>query len=91
MPDSQTLNAVMSSYGVSGLFGPGGFNWWNLLAGTIFGIVGWYAFWHGKKEKSWRPMVIGIILMSYTFFVGSTLWVTVIGVVLTAALYFWRD
>jgi hypothetical protein len=90
MPDSQTTNAILSAYGLSGLLGPGGFSWWNLLAGTIFGIVGWYAFWQGKKDRSWRPMVIGAALMVYTFFVASTLWVIIIGLALCVALYFWR-
>ena len=53
MPDTQTLNAVLNAYGVSNpLSSGGGFNWWNIVANIIFGIIGWYAFMHGKKEKS---------------------------------------
>jgi len=92
MPDAQTLNSVLGAYGISGpTGGGGGINWWNILIGTIFSIVGWYAFIHGKREKSWKPMVIGITLMVYPYFVASTLWSFVIGAGLTAALYFWRD
>jgi len=91
MPDGQTLNSILSSYGISNVTGSGGgFNWWNLLSGFIFGIIGWYAFLHGKREKSWRPMVIGIVLMVYPYFVPNTLLAFAIGSALTAALYFWR-
>lgn len=92
MPDDKTINAVLSSYGLSNfLNSSGGINWWSLLAGTVFGIVGWFAFWNGKKEKSWRAMVIGIVLMVYTFFVANAWAVTGIGLALCAALYFWRE
>ena len=92
MPDSQTLNSMLSAYGVSNaLTGGGGFNWWNIMGGIIFGIVGWYAFWHGKKEKSWRPMVIGIVLMVYPYFIANTFLAYAIGISLTAALFLWRE
>jgi len=92
LPDAQTLNAVLNSYGISNPLGSGGdFNWWNIIGGIIFSIIGWYAFWHGKKEKSWRPMVIGIVLMVYPYFVPNALLAFAIGIALTAALYFWRE
>lgn len=92
MPDAQTLNSMLTAYGISNsLTGGGGFNWWNIFGGIIFGIIGWYAFWHGKKEKSWRPMGIGIVLMIYPYFVSNTLLAFAIGIALTAALYFWRE
>ena len=92
MPDAQTLNEVLKSYGVSNPMSGGlGFNWWNIIGGIIFGIIGWYAFIHGKREKSWRPMVIGIALMVYPYFVPNTLLAFGIGIALTAALFFWRE
>jgi len=92
MPDAQTLNSVLNAYGVSNPLGSGGgFNWWNILGGIIFSIIGWYAFWHGKKEKNWRAMAIGIVLMVYPYFVANTLLFFTIGIALTAALYFWRE
>ena len=92
MPDAQSLNAVLNAYGVSNpLVSGGGFNWWNIIGGIIFSIIGWYAFIHGKREKSWRPMVIGIALMVYPYFVPNTLLAFAIGIALTAALYFWKE
>ena len=92
MPDAQTLNAIAGSYGLSNLVSSGGgINWWNILSGTVFGIIGWFAFIHGKKEKSWRPMAIGVALMVYPYFVSNTILAVLIGIALTAALYFWRE
>jgi len=91
MPDAQTLNSVLSSYGVSNPLGSGGFNWWNIISGIIFSIIGWYAFIHGKREKSIRPMVIGIMLMVYPYFISNALLALAIGLALTAALFFWRE
>ena len=91
MPDSQTLNSVLGAYGISNPMSGGGINWWNIIGGIIFGIIGWYAFIHGKKEKNWRPMVIGIALMVYPYFVTNTILAFAVGIALTAALYFWRE
>ena len=92
MPDAQSLNSILSAYGVSNpISGGGSFNWWNIIGGFVFGIVGWYAFWHGKKQGSWRPMVIGIALMVYPYFVANALLAFAIGIGLCAALYFWRE
>jgi len=92
MPDAQTLNAVLKSYGVSGgLSGDGGINWGYWIANILFGIIGWYAFIHGKREKSWRPMLIGILMMIYPYFVTNTYLTFGIGIALCAALYFWRE
>jgi ABC-type enterobactin transport system permease subunit len=92
MPDAQSLNAVLNAYGISNLLGSGGdFNWWNIIGGIIFSIIGWYAFWHGKKEKNWRAVVIGIALMVYPYFVSNAFLAFAIGIAMTAALYFWRE
>jgi len=63
----------------------------NLLAGIVFGTVGFVAFAYGKKQASWKPLAIGIILMAYPYFVTSTVWLWVIGVLLIAALFVFRD
>jgi len=92
VPDTQTLNAVFKAYGVSNpLSSGGGFNWWNVAANIIFGLVGWYAFMHGWKNKSIRPSVVGVVLMVYPYFVPNTILLYIIGFGLIAALYYWRD
>jgi hypothetical protein len=72
------------------MFQLGNFSPSNLFAGIIFGSIGLGAFVYGKKNVSWRPMAIGIILMAYPYFLSGTLFIYLIGIVLTAALYFWR-
>jgi hypothetical protein len=93
MPDAQTLNEVLKSYGVSNPLGSttGGIDWGYWIANILFGIIGWYAFIHGKKEKNYRPMVIGITLMVYPYFITNTFWAFAVGFALCAALYFWRE
>jgi len=92
MPDAQTLNEVFKAYGASNPLGSGeGINWWNIIGGIVFSIIGWYAFIHGKREKSWRPMVIGIGLMVYPYFVANTFLALGIGIALTAALFLWKE
>jgi hypothetical protein len=92
MPDSQTLNTLLNTYGIANpISGGGGINWGYWIANIFFGIIGWYAFIYGWKHKSIRPSVIGIVLMVYPYFVSNTFFAFAIGIALTAALYFWRE
>jgi len=93
MPDAQTLNSVLNAYGVSAssVSGGGGINWGYWMANIIFGIIGMCAFMYGKKEKSFRPMLIGISLMFYPWFVTNAFWTIITGIGLTAALFYWRE
>ena len=63
----------------------------NLAASLIFGAIGFVAFVYGKKQSIWQPLVIGILLMGYPYFVSDTVPLYVVGIVLTAALYFFRE
>lgn len=89
MPSEQELNSVLSSYGVSasGM----NFSFANIMAWVIFGIIGWYAASYGWKNKSYKPLIIGVGLMIYPYFISNTILLYVIGVVLSSLLYFWRD
>ena len=62
-----------------------------IIAYLVFGTVGFVAFMRGKKNKSWRPMGIGIALMVYPYFFPGTLALYLVGLLLSAALYFWRE
>ena len=62
-----------------------------IFACTIFGAIGFVAFIYGKKNKFFRPMIIGIALMAYPYFISGTFFLYFVGIVLTAALYFWRE
>lgn len=63
----------------------------NLMGSVIFGSIGLAAFIYGKKQSSFKPMVIGIVLMAYPYFVPNTIAVYGIGVLLTLALWIFRD
>ena len=80
-----------SLLGAAGLPDIGGFNLANFIAWTIFGGIGFIAFVYGKKERNFKPLVIGIVLMAYPYFVANTVVLYAVGIALCAALYFWRD
>lgn len=63
----------------------------NLLASIIFSSIGLGAWIYGKKSGFWKPMVIGVILMVYPYFIAETWQMVLIGAVLTAALFIFRD
>jgi len=58
----------------------------NIFASVIFGSIGFAAFIYGKKQSSFKALVIGIVLMTYPYFIPSTMAVYIIGIVLTLAL-----
>ncbi len=78
----------MSDIGLSSI---GDFNAAKIIAYSLFSLIGIAAFMYGKKSQSMRPMIIGIALMGYPYFFSETLIIYIIGIALTAALYFWRD
>ena len=62
-----------------------------IFAWIIFGAIGFAVFMYGKKNKFLRPIIIGIALMIYPYFISGTLFLYLVGIVLITALYFWRD
>ena len=67
------------------------FDLFKILAYIIFGAVGFVAFIYGKKNAFWRSMIIGLTLMAYPYFLSGTLAIYLVGIALSAALYFWRE
>lgn len=61
-----------------------------LFLGLIFGSIGLGFFMYGKKQRSAVPMVCGLALMVYPYFVGSAWAMIAIGLVLIAIPYFVR-
>lgn len=55
-----------------------------LLWDVLFSSIGLGFFIYGKKQGAHVPLACGILLMIYTFFVSSTVWLVGIGTVLTA-------
>ncbi|MFN7941088.1 MAG: hypothetical protein U0X73_05790 [Thermoanaerobaculia bacterium] len=55
-----------------------------LFWGVIFGAVGMGMFVYGKKQQSAVPLVCGIVLMVFPYFVSNLLLLVAIGVVVCA-------
>ena len=62
-----------------------------LLGGFIFGSIGFVAFIYGKRRSAWKPMLIGLGLMAYPYFVPGNAFLYSLGTLLTGALFVFRD
>ena len=61
------------------------------IGGFLFSGIGLVAFMYGKGQASLRLMILGAVLMAYPYLVSNTLATYVIGIILTAGLFFFRD
>ena len=61
-----------------------------LLWGLLFSSIGLGFFIYGKKQQKIVPLVCGLALMAYPYFVDNTLALVGIGCALIAAPYFIR-
>ena len=62
----------------------------NLLWGLLFSSIGLGFFIYGKKQRNVVPLVCGIALMVYPYFISNTLALVAIGVALVCVPYFVR-
>jgi hypothetical protein len=56
----------------------------------LFGSIGLGFFVYGRKQRAVVPLVCGLLLMIFPYFVSSTVLLVAIGVVLIAIPYFVR-
>lgn len=65
------------------------FNPYNILAGFIFGTIGWGAFMYGKRLDLWQPRAIGLALMVYPYLISNSwlLWGTGVGLLVLQGFY----
>ncbi len=68
-----------------------GFSGALLIGNLLFSSVGFVAFIYGKRMNVWRPMLVGLALMAYPYFVYDTLVLFGIGAVLCASLFLFRE
>ncbi|MGH8117462.1 MAG: hypothetical protein ACREP0_11295 [Rhodanobacteraceae bacterium] len=61
-----------------------------LLWGILFGAIGIGYFIYGKRQSMIVPLVCGIALMVYPWFVSGALLTVIVGIVLMAVPYFVR-
>ena len=56
-----------------------------LAIGILTGAVGMGYFIYGKRQTKFAPLLAGMMLCVYPYFIDSVLWLVVIGVALMAA------
>jgi hypothetical protein len=61
-----------------------------LLWSMLFGSIGLGYFVYGKKQRLVAPLVCGLALMLYPWFVASTWWLVIIGAGLSMIPWFIR-
>ena len=61
-----------------------------LLWGLLFGSIGLGFFIYGKKQKAVVPLICGIALMVFPYFVSNVMLLVGIGILLSATPYFLR-
>jgi len=101
--DPCSLLALLPSDGTSmdpqGVFKPvtdgGGnffnFNPYNLLAGLVFGTIGWGAWSYGRKLELWQPRAIGVTMMVYPYLIYNAWLLWGVGVGLMVLLWFYHS
>lgn len=62
----------------------------SLVIGVIVGIIGFSLFLYGKKSQQMKPMLLGVALMVYPYFVSNVLWSVLIGLGLIALMWWPR-
>jgi hypothetical protein len=62
----------------------------SMLWGTLFGGVGLGYFIYGKKQGAIVPLVTGILLSVFPFFVTNAYLIVLVGCLLIAVPYFVR-
>jgi hypothetical protein len=62
----------------------------SLLWGLLFGSIGIGFLIYGRKQGAVVPLVCGLALMIFPYFVSSTILLITVGIVLVAIPYFVR-
>jgi len=62
-----------------------------LFGAILFGIIGWAAYRYGKKTAAPTTKWLGVGLMLYPYGVSQTWLLYLIGAVLCACLYLFRE
>ena len=63
----------------------------SLLGNLLFSGIGFVAFVFGRKQGRLKTTLIGVLLMAYPYFVPDTIYLYVLGIVLTVCLFTFTD
>jgi hypothetical protein len=61
-----------------------------LFFGLVFGCIGFGFVMYGRNQRAPVPLVCGVLLMVFPYFVSNTVVLVIIGAVLMAVPYFVR-
>lgn len=61
-----------------------------LLLGLFFSLIGMGYCMYGRRQRAIAPMVFGVALMVFPYFVSGTLTTLLVGAAIAAVPYFWR-
>lgn len=61
-----------------------------LLWGVLFGSIGFGFFLYGKRQAMAVPLLCGLALMVYPYFMPNAIVLVLMGLVLVAIPYFFR-
>ncbi|MDE2093032.1 MAG: hypothetical protein KGL99_00225 [Burkholderiales bacterium] len=62
----------------------------SLLWGVLFGSIGVGFFVYGKKQRALVPLVCGLALMVFPYFISNSFLLVIVGLALMAIPYFVR-
>lgn len=62
----------------------------SIFWGLLFGSIGLGFFLYGKKQQAIVPLICGLGLMIFPYFVSNTALLVAIGIALAALPYFFR-
>jgi hypothetical protein len=62
----------------------------SLLWGLLFGSIGLGFLIYGRKQRAVVPLVCGLALMIFPYFISNTILLITIGIALMAVPYFLR-
>jgi hypothetical protein len=63
----------------------------NFVAWMLFGAIGFVAFMYGKKMGRLGPLILGLLLMIYPYFVTNTWLLYGVGALFTTGLFYWKE
>jgi hypothetical protein len=56
-----------------------------VLIGMLAGVFGVAYFVYGKRQAKLVPLIAGVLLCIYPYFIESVLWLSIVGLLLLAA------
>lgn len=63
----------------------------NILGNVLFGGIGVAALAYGRKQSSIQTILLAILLIGFPYFIAQTFILYLVGILLTVALFFFKD